>query len=76
MVMVKDMTQLTLKYLWKEVKDEEDWWEEINERTLHMVELIMESSLEEELLEELQANRYKRAKSKKGYCNGHHERNL
>ena len=26
MVMVKDLTQLTIKDLWKEVKDEEDWW--------------------------------------------------
>ena len=46
MVMVKDLTQLTLRDLWKEVKDEEDWWGEINEHTLHMVKLILESSLE------------------------------
>jgi len=25
MVMVKDLTQLTLDDLWKEVRDEEDW---------------------------------------------------
>ena len=26
MVMVKDLTELTLRDLWKEVKDEVDWW--------------------------------------------------
>ncbi len=41
MVMVKDLTQLTLMDLWKEVKKEEDWWGEINERTLNMVKLIL-----------------------------------
>ena len=64
MVMVKDLTELTLKDLWREVKDEEDWWGEINQRVLDMVKLILESSLEEELLEELQASRYRRSSDK------------
>ncbi|MEM2100562.1 MAG: IS256 family transposase [Thermoproteota archaeon] len=76
MVMVKDLTQLTLEDLWKEVKDEDEWWGEINERTLYMVKLILESSLEEELLEELQAARYRRSRVRKGYRNGHYERSL
>ena len=76
MVMVKDLTELTLRDLWREVKDEEDWWGEINERTLHMVKLILESSLEEELLEELRASRYKRSRTRKGYRNGNYERSL
>jgi putative transposase len=41
-----------------------------------MVKLILESSLEGELLEELQANRYKRSRERKGYRNGHYERSL
>ncbi len=76
MVMVKDLTELTLKDLWKEVKDEEDWWGEISERTLKMVKLILESSLEEELLEQLRVSWYKRADSRRGYRNGHYERSL
>jgi putative transposase len=76
MVMVKDLTQLTLDDLWKEVKNEEDWWRDINERVLEMVELILEGSLEAELLEELQVSRYKRSSSKRGYRNGHCQRNL
>jgi len=76
MVKVRDLTELTLKDLWKDVKDEEDWWRDINERTLNMVKLILESSLEEELLEMLQASRYQRTEIRKGYRNGHYEKSL
>jgi len=76
MVMVKDLTELTLKDLWKEVKDEDEWWEEINERTLRMVKQILESSLEEELLEFLRASRYQRTEVRQGYRNGHYEKSL
>lgn len=34
MVMVKDLTESTLRDLWREVKNEEGWWGEINERLL------------------------------------------
>ena len=34
MVMVKDLTQLTVKDLWREVKDEEDWWGDLKDDTL------------------------------------------
>jgi len=76
MVMVKDLTQLTVADLWKGVKDEEDWWGDINERGLAMLKIIMESSLEEELLEQLQASRYRRTELRKGYRNGYYERTL
>ena len=66
MVMVKDLTELTSKGIWKGVKDEEDWWGEINESTLNMVKLILGSSLEEELLEELRVGRYRRSRTKEG----------
>jgi len=76
MVMVKTLTQLTLNDVWKEVRDDEDWWGDINERVLGMVKLILEGSLEAELVEELQVGRYKRSSSKRGYRNGHYLRNL
>lgn len=76
MVTVKDLTQLTVKDLWKEVKGEEEWWGEINERVLGMVKLILERSLEEELIEFLQASRYVRTEARKGYRNGYYERDL
>lgn len=44
MVMVKDLTELTLRDLWREVKEEEDWWEEISKRTLNMVMYVVSKS--------------------------------
>lgn len=76
MYQVKDLTQLTVKDLWQEVKSEEEWWGEINERVLGMVKLILERSLEEELLEFLQASRYVRTEARQGYRNGYYERSL
>jgi putative transposase len=76
MYQVKDLTMLTVKDLWKEVKGEEDWWGEINERVLGMVKLILERSLEEELIEQLQASRYVRTEARRGYRNGYYERSL
>ncbi len=76
MYQVKDLTKLTVKDLWSEVKSEEDWWGEINERVLGMVKLILERSLEEELLESLQASRYVRTEARQGYRNGYYERSL
>jgi putative transposase len=73
---VKDLTKLTVKDLWQEVKSEEDWWGEINEGVLGMVKLILERSLEEELLEFLQASRYVRTEVRRGYRNGYYERDL
>lgn len=77
MVQVKDLTDLTLEDLWREVKwQSEDWWEEIEKRQLMAVKMILESSLEEELLAQLQASRYKRTESRRSYRNGHYERNF
>jgi putative transposase len=76
MYQVKDLTQLTVTDLWREVKSEEDWWGEINERVLGMVKLILERSLEEELIEFLQASRYVRTEARRGYRNGCYERSL
>jgi transposase-like protein len=76
MVMVKDLTQLTLKDLWKEVKTEEEWWGDISEHALHMVKMILESSLEEELLDFLRASRYQRTEVRKSWRNGSYEKSL
>lgn len=76
MVTVKDLTQLTVHDLWEGFKDEEDYWGEINQRTLGMVKLILESSLEQELLEMLRASWYRRESSRRGYRNGHYLRTL
>jgi putative transposase len=76
-VQVRDLTELTLEDLWREVKwQSEDWWTEIEARQLSMVKTILESSLEEELVIQLQASRYKRVESRRGYRNGHYERSF
>jgi putative transposase len=76
MYQVKDLTQLKLTDLWQEVKTEEEWWGDINERILGMVRMILESSLESELLEQLQASPYQRTEVRRGYRNGYYERDL
>jgi putative transposase len=76
MYQVKDLTQLTLADYWKGCKDEDDWWGDIEERVLNMIKLIIESSLEAELLEELQASRYRRTELRRGYRNGHYKRSI
>jgi putative transposase len=73
---VKDLTQLKLADLWKEVKTEEEWWGDIDERIMMMVRTLLESSLESELLEQLQASPYQRTEVRKGYRNGYYERDL
>lgn len=77
MVEVKDLTALTLEDLWREVKlGDEDWWEEFEGTQMRVVKAILESSLEEELLMELGAARYKRTTSRRSYRNGHYERSF
>jgi putative transposase len=76
MVKVRDLTEITVTDLWKEVKSEEEWWGDINERVVGMVRTIMETSLERELLEQLQASPYQRTEVRKGYRNGYYERDL
>ena len=76
MEQVKDLTQLNLKDFWPKVKEEDDWWGDINGEVLSLVKLILESSLDEEILEELQVNRYRRSDQRRGYRNGYYERSL
>ncbi len=40
-MVMKDMTAITLKDLWKEVKSEDDWLGEIGQRTLDLVKRIL-----------------------------------
>ena len=45
---VKSLTELTLGDLWREVRDEEAIWGDIDARVLRMAKMLMEASLEEE----------------------------
>ena len=48
---VKDLTELKLSDLWREVKSDEDWWGDLKGETLRVVKRLLESYMEEELLE-------------------------
>lgn len=76
MVQVKDLTELRLKDLWGEVKEEEDWWGEIKGQTLRVVKRLLEGAMQEEILEQLWVERYRRDKLRRGYRNGYRYRSL
>ena len=77
MVQVKDLTELKLEDLWREVKwDEEDWWGDVKEETLRLVKRLLEGVMEGELLEQLRAGRYRRTEVRRGYRNGYRPRKL
>ena len=57
---VRPLTELTLADLWREVKDEEAIWGDIDAGMLRMAKALMEASLEEELVVLLGAARYRR----------------
>ena len=76
MVMVKDLTQLTVKDLWKEVKDEDEWWGDIKGDTQRLIKRLLESAMDEEIIAQLQVARYQRSALRRSYRNGHRYRNL
>lgn len=77
MVQVKDLTELKVEDLWREVKgDEEDWWGDLKQETLRVVKRLLESAMEEELLECLRVGRYRRTELRRGYRNGYRQRSL
>lgn len=75
MVQVKDLTETTVKDLWRGVKEEE-FWEDVNSEVLRHVWKLLNNALEEELLFHLQATRYQRNAERRGYRNGYRERDL
>jgi len=76
MVQVKDLTELSLRDLWREVKGEEDWWGDLKKETVRVVRRLLEGAMEAELLEQLRAGRYRRTELRRGYRNGYRERSL
>ena len=76
MVQAKDLTELTLRELWQEVKGEDDWWEDLKGQTMRLVKRLLESSMDEEILEELHVDRYRRSQLRRGHRNGYRHRSL
>jgi len=76
MVQVRDLTELTVKDLWREVKEEEDWWGDLKVGTVKLVKRLLESAMDEEILEHVRVRRYERNDSRRGYRNGYRRRSL
>jgi len=76
MTVVRDLTELRLKDLWAEVKDEDRWWGDLKQETVRAVKSFLETTMECQLTEQLQAFRYGHIGSRCGYRNGYRERSL
>ena len=76
MVQVKDLTELTLRERWREVKDEEEWWGDLKQETLLGIRRVLEGVMEGELVDQLRAGRYRRTGLRRGYRNGYRSRSL
>jgi putative transposase len=76
MVLVKDLTELTVRDLWREVKGETDWWGGVKEDVLAVVKRLCEATMEEEIIEQLRVTKYERGRARSGYRNGYRYRNL
>ncbi len=76
MTQVRDLTELRLKDLWLEVKDEDNWWGDLKRETMMAVKTFLEKTMEYQLTDQLQAFKYGRTGSRCGYRNGYRERSL
>ncbi len=74
----KPLTKLKLSDLWKVVKvTEEEIWGDLQEETKLMVKKILESSMEEEIMEYIGISRkYERSGKRQSQRNGYYERDL
>ena len=73
---VKALTGRSVTDLWKEVKNPETFWEALHDEMTDTIHDLLESALDEELLEQLQAGWYKRNPDRVDYRNGCYSRSL
>jgi len=76
MVQARNLTELRLADLWKEVKDEDEWWGDLKQEMLKAVKGLLEDHMEIEIDEQLHAWKYGRIESRRAYRNGYRERSL
>jgi transposase-like protein len=76
MASVRPLTDLTLGDLWREVKDPEALWGDVSQQTVRAVKNLLENRMHDELADYLQAGRYVRLNSRRGYRNGAYVRRL
>jgi len=76
MASVTALTDLTVRDLWKEVKDPATLWGDVSQHTLRTVKLLLENRMHEEFAHYLKAGRYVRASYRRGHRNGIYKRCL
>ena len=78
MARVVPLTETRLRDLWQEVKDQDSdqFWGELKVETKRVVKRLLEASLEEEMIERLQAFWYQRNPDRRGWRNGFYQRDI
>lgn len=74
--MTKTLTSLTLKDLWKEVKDEEIVWGDLKLEARVALRRLLNGALKTEMTNHLRAERHERSGKRIGYRNGSYTRDL
>jgi len=69
MVSTKALDTLTPADLCREVPLEEEFWEQAWERQRRLLKVLLEGALEEDQVELLAAERYRRVETRRGYRN-------
>ena len=67
---MKELTSLRISDLWKEVKSEEDFWDELKPEVRQHLKMLIEGILIEEQDRTLATPRYKRKLGRLDYRNG------
>lgn len=73
---MKDLTSLTLKQLFKEVKDEDCIWGDLKLDTKVFLRKLINNTLGIEMVNYLKAEQYERTGKRNDYRNGYYERHL
>lgn len=76
MASVTALTDLTVRDLWRGVKDPSTLWGDVSRETLRTVKLLLENRMHDELAQYLKAGRYTHASYRRGYRNGTYKRCL
>jgi len=61
---------------WKEVKEEDDWWGDLKQEVVRALKGFLETTMEVDIVEQLQAGKYWRTELRRGYRNGYRCRSL
>jgi putative transposase len=73
---MKQLSDLTITDLWKEVKSEDQWWGDLRGRVSLMVRSSVEGAIEEEFKRYIKVKPYERSPKRRDQRNGSYSRSL